>query len=562
MLSRLAGNGAEERKGRTRGVVYTPIALADWLACRTLELLLPAAGSTEGGEAPGRVGRAVQPVREDGLPAPTSCCAAPTAPHLPSGTPRVLDPACGEGSLLLGALHALVQRGMPPALVVGGSLFGLDSDPAAVPACRQALLAAAARLGAPPAALSWAEAALARHIRVTDALLDPPGEPFDAVLSNPPYIRAAHDDQTRRRRLRERYRAARGAFDLLVPFVELALRVLRPGGVLGLVTSNKWLVADYGARLRAMVADELELTWLLDLADAPQLFPGVLVSPVVVVGRKQAPPSGRMVRVGRATRETASLDHLPTRPRRQSDLLIGPRLLGGSEVVWRAAARMWAAGPPLGGVALVRGGVMGFAYRQVCEQLAEAEEGESGGRVLCPGNVGRYEVRWGQPVRLGGRVRRRPVLPRDAPGVSAAAWEFFSRPKVVVKGVARRMSAALDREGSVLLVALWGVADCGVPLEALLALLNSRPIAWLHRQQLHGARIPQGSFRFPLSWLKQLPVPAGVEVLAEAAAQRPAGPEGTTQARTERGIDRLVCDLYHLSARERRLVLGDGDAEA
>ena len=501
---------------RRRGVVYTPPGLADWLARRTLELL-------------------------------------------PPGPVRVLDPACGQGSLLVAALSDLVAQGQRPESVVGEGLFGLDCDPEAVGACHEALLAAARRLGAPCRALGRAEGRLAQHLHVADALLEPLGASFDAVLGNPPYVRAAYDAPGRRRALRARFETAVGAFNLFVPFAELALRALRPDGAFGLLTSNKWLVADYGSRLRSLLIREAELAWLLDLTES-RPFAGVLVSTLAIAGRRHTPTPGHEVQVGRATARAAALEGIPTRPRRQAEVLAGPRSVIGSTVAQRAAARMCAAGPALGEVATVRGGVMGFAYREVCGQLAEATGDTPNQRVLCPGNVGRYEVRWGRPVRLAGSVWRHPVLTGEADGISASAAAFFTRPKVVVRGVARRVSAALDAAGSALLVAVWGVAGGGAPLEALLALLNSRPVAWLHREQLQAARIPRGSYSFPLSWLRQVPVPAGVEGLAAAGAERLAAGDAAAQERVEASIDKMVCELYGLSAAERREVLAGPEA--
>jgi adenine-specific DNA-methyltransferase len=81
---------------------------------------------------------------------------------------------------------------------------------------------------------------------------------FDIVLGNPPYVR---QEQIRllKPRLREAFSCFVGTADLYVYFYELSIRLLRRGGVLSFITSNKWLRAGYGERLRAWMLENTRI---------------------------------------------------------------------------------------------------------------------------------------------------------------------------------------------------------------------------------------------------------------------------------------------------------------
>ena len=75
---------------------------------------------------------------------------------------------------------------------------------------------------------------------------------FDVVIGNPPYVRQERlkDIKTI---LEEKYATYIGTADLYCYFYELGIRLLKTGGVLGYITSNKWLRINYGKNIRKML---------------------------------------------------------------------------------------------------------------------------------------------------------------------------------------------------------------------------------------------------------------------------------------------------------------------
>jgi SAM-dependent methyltransferase len=202
---------------RPAGRVYTPAALADRVAGRTLGPLL--------GTSP------------DGL--------------------RICDPACGDGALLAAAWKAAGGSGAV------GRLAGADTDPAAIAAARARLRLA----GAEP------------DLMCGDALrLDWEPGGFDAIVANPPWVswsgRHAQDlPEAARRAYAARYAAFRGWRSLHGLFVELALDLCRPGGRIGLLLPAQVCDLEGYGPLRAVVRERARVLEAWDLGEAA--FEGV-----------------------------------------------------------------------------------------------------------------------------------------------------------------------------------------------------------------------------------------------------------------------------------------------
>jgi adenine-specific DNA-methyltransferase len=121
-----------------------------------------------------------------------------------------------------------------------------------------------------------------------------PGK-FDLVIGNPPYVRqeelkavTVRDSAGRQRPLKdvlkEQYECYTGTADLYVYFFERSLQLLRTGGVLSFITSNKYFRAGYGEKLRAYLLYATAPRVLLDFGDT-DIFTAVAY-PCILVTEK------------------------------------------------------------------------------------------------------------------------------------------------------------------------------------------------------------------------------------------------------------------------------------
>ncbi len=193
---------------------------------------------------------------------------------------RVIDPTCGEGDFLQGAVSRLRALGAPKPIV-----HGVDVD--------MGVLAAARERAGPEALL--------RH---ADFLACDP-YPFDAIVGNFPYVRQEALGPAYKEALRrvlaahpaEDVEGLTGQADLYAYLFLHAERFLRPGGRMGVVVSNAWLDVDYGRALRRFFLRRFrEVTVIESRREA--WFKEPTINPVVLLLEKgQGPARARFVQI-------------------------------------------------------------------------------------------------------------------------------------------------------------------------------------------------------------------------------------------------------------------------
>ncbi len=214
-----------------------------------------------------------------------------SAARIPAGRRlRVLDPACGDGELLLSAAGAAAQRGHEVI-----ELAGLDLDPAAIGLARGRLAGAGV-----PVSLSVRD-----FIRVPDE--GPPLGRFDLIITNPPYVRTQVLGTEVSRQLAARFQL-HGRIDLTHAFVAVMRDLLAPGGVIALLCSNRFLSTRAGLNTRRLLGDGYLLHEVYDLGDT-KLFEAAVL-PAIVVGERRgdrpgADPPARFTRIYEAPRDGA-----------------------------------------------------------------------------------------------------------------------------------------------------------------------------------------------------------------------------------------------------------------
>ena len=224
---------------------------------------------------------------------------------------RVVDPACGSGAFLVEAFDHLYARyeeaegylrslGEPSNLferrrtILTKNLYGVDLNGEAVGIARLSFWVKTAQRG-------QALTALDGNIRAGNSVVAEGRPPlaawrewfpkafedggFDVAVGNPPYVRQEwiKDDKPY---LKEHYRAYDGVADLYVYFYELGLNLLKPGGRLGYVVTNKWMKAGYGEPLRRLYGAEAWVETVVDLGHNKEVFPDADVFPCVLTVRK------------------------------------------------------------------------------------------------------------------------------------------------------------------------------------------------------------------------------------------------------------------------------------
>ena len=107
---------------------------------------------------------------------------------------------------------------------------------------------------------------------------------FDVVIANPPYVRQEEFKEIKED-LALQYECYKGTSDLYTYFYERGIQLLKPGGTLTYISSNKYFRAGYGEKLREYLTRNMKMHALIDFGDAP-VFKAIAYPSVIVATKK------------------------------------------------------------------------------------------------------------------------------------------------------------------------------------------------------------------------------------------------------------------------------------
>ncbi|PKQ03729.1 MAG: type I restriction endonuclease subunit M, partial [Alphaproteobacteria bacterium HGW-Alphaproteobacteria-12] len=245
-------------------------------------------------------------------------------------TLRIVDPACGSGVFLIMAfdflkaelirvnekIKELVPKVehygdlldyLPDSEILTNNLFGVDVNDESIEIAKLSLWIKTARRGKVLDSLD-------ANLRVGDSLIEDSNFAyldhaftwadafpevfaeggFDVVLGNPPYVRMELL-KALKPYLEARYEVVSDRADLYCYFYERGLRLLKPGGRLGFISSNTFFKTGSGRPLREYLLREATVESVVDFGDL-QVFAGVTTYPAILTMKRGAAPTEHELR--------------------------------------------------------------------------------------------------------------------------------------------------------------------------------------------------------------------------------------------------------------------------
>ena len=493
---------------------------------------------------------------------------------------RVCDPAIGEGAFLVEVVRVIAEalraawqregtaRDDAEHAVASHCIAGVDIDPRAVEIARQTVGCTTLRVG--------------------DALaLDWDGG-FDAVVGNPPYIRqeqlAAHKPAL------AAFEVYDGVADLYVYFVELAHRLLRPGGRYCLITPNKWLTAAYGRPLRTFLAARGSVEGLVDLSCAP-VFRDADAFACIVWGRT-GPPLATPIHAARIApgRSVAAALADAAHPQQRARWHAEPWHVDAPDdrALIDRLERTW---PTLGSLVgrPTRGVVTGYNRAFVIDRerraqlLADDPACAAWIRPFVKGrDLGRWHARPGErfvllvdrgstpPAAITAHLAQfRPALEPRTPGAAigrkpgryrwyelqdpVGALAASPAPRLLYQDIQAGPACCLDDQALVPDTTVWMLPTDD---RYLLAILNSPLYGWYARRRFPPAL--GGAVRPKLAYIRALPIATPAPDLRRhivGLVDRQLARDGDPAALDDALAD-AVGEAYALSRDERQLAIG------
>ena len=509
---------------RQLGAFYTPQSLADWVAEEVLSYLTVS-------------GR-------DSL--------------------QVLDPACGDGSLL-----KAIQRKAPGSV----KLIGVDIDPDAAQLANSSLGPAA-------------------RIFVGDSLTDLrpyQGLSPDVVIANPPW---GAELATSRNSYRENgFELACGQFDISDLFVEKMLKSVPQGALLAFILPDGVFQPDHQPLRRVL----LQHTILLLARLGEGIFEGVFRGTTVIILRKsratrdhkvacfQVPPPYRKC-VGDGSLSLSVIKSAHSHLVSQSRFLANPHLefnilqdengYGSFKKLSELPPFNWSQWIYMGrGIEIGKKGKVVQCsncgkYRPAPTSLLDsrcphckAATGLSAAQESIVSDNPEMKLPW-YPLIVGEDVDRYSALPKrsirlDVPGIRYKPIEHFCARKLLIRKTGVGIRAAIDGSKSAVTQSVFYLLvkslECEWILDYIQGIVNSRPLlAWYLRWsgESHWRSHPY----ITPSILKRLPIPdpfangtatrIAIAIAAESRITR------SGSAESDRAVDHLVSKLYCLDTRD------------
>jgi len=208
---------------------------------------------------------------------------------LVQGPLRILDPAVGDGELLVSLIEQLVNRN-DLQLEVYGFETNQEALDVATGRLRQLIPSKSVKL----VLGNFLEYVLERfgeganyHLfRASEA------ETYDLIIANPPYVRTQIMGAKEARLLAKQFGLS-GRVDLYYPFLLAMATVLKPRGIAGIIVSNRFMTTKSGAPVRKAILRRFNVKHVWDLGDTKLFNAAVLPSVLLVEGRnktKTRPP--------------------------------------------------------------------------------------------------------------------------------------------------------------------------------------------------------------------------------------------------------------------------------
>lgn len=205
-------------KSKENGVVYTPTEMADYVAFEMLKY------------------------KRNGF----------------EGRIEILDPAVGEGELLISMINAVKENGLPIKAV------GYETDEVVATKTQDLLQG------------MYPEASI--EIRTGDfleAVENKSVGKYDLVIANPPYVRTQIMGSEKAQGIAEKLKLA-GRVDIYYAFLLYTKNVLKEDGISGYITSNKFMTIKTGNSVRNYMIQNYNIHRITDLGDTKLFTASVL----------------------------------------------------------------------------------------------------------------------------------------------------------------------------------------------------------------------------------------------------------------------------------------------
>jgi type I restriction-modification system DNA methylase subunit len=404
---------------------------------------------------------------------------------------------------------------------------------------------------------------------------------FDIQVANPPYVRMELFKEIKSTLKKNFPEAHSDRSDLYCYFYARSLQLLKPGGMLAYISSNKWFKAGYGAKLRKHISESCRICSITDFGELP-VFKNAATFPMIFIAQNSKIQSQSTIFTQVKTLDSP-YPNIPSLISSQGLLLPQNAINGASWTLADSTSAQWIQQMKLKGIPLKE-----YAQVQIysgiktgCNSIFWIDDKTRNELVLADGKSSQIIKKFvkGEDIRKYHFTENNLYLIYthscinidEYPAVKNYLAQFKSRlesragnqswwqlqqaqnrgniwenPKIVYPDICKESRFTFDSEG--IYVDMPGFV---LPTSNLylLGILNSK-LTWWYLQQtcaVLGDAQSNGRLRLKKQYIDLLPIPQASEIEQKAISklvQKCLDAKGVGCEAWEREIDEIVAGLY------------------
>ena len=444
---------------------------------------------------------------------------------------KVLDPACGSGSFLIKALEVIYEKhwefgNRKPVetkiTILLENIYGVDLDEKAVEIARLNLLLSALDEKRKLPLLS-------ENIKNGNSLISGTDEElkkylgknlkekkpfnweeefpdvfkqggFDVVIGNPPYVRNRELENKDKEFFAKEYETASGQYDLYQLFFEQSIKLLKTGGFVGFITSNKYTIADYGKKLREYL---LENSKIISIADVSNLdvFKDAATYPYIIIFKKDKENQGNVITAYKPANEgNLTNGEVKISQAKLNETESKAFVLKGENHILK---KIESVSEKLGDICTIKETIHTGNVRQ--KLIVYKKLDENCKKLLAGKDCHRYRFKWG-----GKWIRYDKNLIDKKKGEYGNICEpkYFDNSKILLRDISLYPEAVFDDEKYYSVNTLYSIQTINkkYSLLYLLSIINSALVRFYFNERFEDAHIAGGFLRFKKIYSSQIPI--------------------------------------------------------
>jgi len=348
-----------------------------------------------------------------------------------------------------------------------------------------------------------------------DFLLEFESEMFDIIVGNPPYIENKKiKDAEFKKKLTKRFKSAYRLFDLSILFIEKSLELLKEqDGCLSMITTNKFLAADYGIRIRQLLVNNTELKEITNISSIP-IFGKTATYPIIISFKKSLPKADNTVVIKKYENlneifEDSNIksQYLPQKLIKKIPASVFP--VSGQINLINFLYNNFKTFTESFSDLKIKYRPYGFLnWSKHLDNISNSPGSKRDLLLIGTGNAGKYHIKFDKPIKIA--KKNIPISYFKYKSEFEHIWREISSQKLIFREIAKDLTWVYDPGIYTNVTGLYFVIIPSINQEklfVLLAIMNSTLMDLIFKTLFSSLHMSGGYLRFNGSFIRRLPIP-------------------------------------------------------